>query len=117
MVLKRSELEALATIVEKYDLLAFLDEIYAELVYEGTFESLATFSGMKERSIVIAGFSKGFAMTGWRIGYLCAPKKITEILLKIQQYTMMSAPTIAQYAAIEALKSNDDYVEYMKENY
>ena len=72
---------------------------------------------MKQRCLVISGFSKGFSMTGWRLGYICAPQEISEVLLKIQQYTMMSAPTIAQYAAIEALKSSQDYVIYMKEKY
>ena len=117
ITLNQEELEALANILEKYDLLAMLDEIYSDLIYDRDFTSLSQLQHMKQRCLVISGFSKGFSMTGWRLGYICAPQEISEVLLKIQQYTMMSAPTIAQYAAIEALKSSQDYVIYMKEKY
>ena len=117
VTLNKHELQALANLIEKHDLVAILDEIYSELVYEGDFVSLASLDNMKNRSIVISGFSKGFSMTGWRLGYVCAPPEFLEVMLKIQQYTMMSAPTVAQYAAIEALKNTLSYVEFMKEKY
>ncbi|WP_288393938.1 aminotransferase class I/II-fold pyridoxal phosphate-dependent enzyme [uncultured Vagococcus sp.] len=117
VTLNKEELQSLANIIETHDLVAILDEIYSELVYEGDFISLAGLENMKNRSIVISGFSKGFSMTGWRLGYVCAPKEFLEVMIKIQQYTMMSAPTIAQYAAIEALKNTQPYVEFMKEKY
>ncbi|UOE54824.1 aminotransferase [Bacillus sp. CMF12] len=116
-MLNGSELEAIAQIAEKYDLLVLSDEIYAELAYDGEYTSFATISGMKKRTILISGFSKGFAMTGWRLGFVCAPETISQAMLKIHQYAMMCAPTMAQFAALEALKTGRSDVEDMKKSY
>lgn len=93
------------------------DEIYAELAYDEEFTSFAAVDGMLERTIVINGFSKGFAMTGWRLGFVCAPKEISEAMLKLHQYAMMCAPTVAQHAALEALKNGMQDVEEMRRSY
>jgi len=94
------------------------DEIYAELTFNGERHvSIASIEGMKERTVVINGFSKTFSMTGWRLGYACGPKEIMEQLVKIHQFAIMSAPTTAQYAAIEALRNGDDAVAAMVEEY
>ncbi|WP_453994194.1 aminotransferase [Bacillus nitroreducens] len=116
-MLKKEELEAIAKIVEKYDLLVISDEIYAELSYEGQYTSFSSIPGMFERTILVSGFSKGFAMTGWRLGYSAAPSMISEAMLKIHQYTMMCASTMAQYGAIEALRNGLSEVEYMRKSY
>ncbi|MBN8201808.1 aminotransferase [Bacillus sp. NTK034] len=116
-MLSGSELEAIAQVAEKYDLLVLSDEIYAELAYDGEYTSFATISGMKKRTILISGFSKGFAMTGWRLGFVCAPETICQAMLKIHQYAMMCAPTMAQFAALEALKTGRSDVEDMKKSY
>lgn len=116
-MLSGSELEAIAQIAEKYDLLVLSDEIYAELAYDGEYTSFAEISGMKKRTILISGFSKGFAMTGWRLGFVCAPEMISQAMLKIHQYAMMCAPTMAQFAALEALKTGRSDVEDMKKSY
>ncbi|KON86522.1 aromatic amino acid aminotransferase [Sporosarcina globispora] len=116
-MLERSELKAIAQIAEKYDLLVLSDEIYAELAYEGDYTSFAAISGMKKRTILISGFSKGFAMTGWRLGFVCAPEAISQAMLKIHQYAMMCAPTMAQFAALEALRAGRSDVEDMKKSY
>ncbi|MDF2037388.1 aminotransferase [Cytobacillus oceanisediminis] len=116
-MLNGSELETIAQIAEKYDLLVLSDEIYAELAYDGEYTSFATISGMKKRTILISGFSKGFAMTGWRLGFVCAPETISQAMLKIHQYAMMCAPTMAQFAALEALKTGRSDVEDMKKSY
>lgn len=116
-MLSGSELEAIAQIAEKYDLLVLSDEIYAELAYDGEYTSFPAISGMKERTILISGFSKGFAMTGWRLGFVCAPEAISQAMLKIHQYAMMCAPTMAQFAALEALKTGRSDVEDMKKSY
>jgi aminotransferase len=115
--LSKEELQAIADIVIKHDLLVITDEIYAELTYDEEFTSIASLEGMKERTIIISGFSKGFAMTGWRLGYICAPTEITKAMLKIHQYTMMCAPTMAQYGAIEALQNGQHDVEEMRKSY
>ncbi|CAH0137235.1 MULTISPECIES: aminotransferase [Peribacillus] len=115
--LGQEELVMLADIVKKHDLLVISDEIYAELAYDETFTSFAAIDGMLERTIVINGFSKGFAMTGWRLGFVCAPKEISEAMLKLHQYAMMCAPTIAQHAALEALKHGMQDVEEMRRSY
>jgi aminotransferase len=115
--LSKEELQAIADIVIKYDLLVITDEIYAELTYDEEFTSIASLEGMKERTIIISGFSKGFAMTGWRLGYICAPTEIAKAMLKIHQYTMMCAPTMAQYGAIEALQNGQHDVEEMRKSY
>ncbi|MBE2976512.1 aminotransferase [Priestia megaterium] len=115
--LSKEELQAIADIVIKHDLLIITDEIYAELTYDEEFTSIASLEGMKERTIIISGFSKGFAMTGWRLGYICAPTEIAKAMLKIHQYTMMCAPTMAQYGAIEALQNGQHDVEEMRKSY
>jgi aminotransferase len=116
-MLSKSELENIAQIAEKNDLLVLSDEIYAELAYEGEYTSFAAISGMRKRTILISGFSKGFAMTGWRLGFVCAPEAISQAMLKIHQYAMMCAPTMAQFAALEALKTGRTDVEEMKKSY
>ncbi|WP_309088886.1 aminotransferase [Domibacillus sp.] len=115
--LDREDLEAIASIVKKHDLLVIADEIYAELAYDQSHTSIASLSGMRERTILINGFSKGFAMTGWRLGFTCAPEEISRAMLKIHQYTMMCASTPAQYAAVEALQNGMADVESMKKDY
>lgn len=116
-MLSRQDLEDIAALAKKYDLLVLSDEIYAELSYDEEFVSLAAIEGMKERTILISGFSKGFAMTGWRLGFVCAPEEISRAMLKIHQYAMMCAPTMAQFAAIEALKNGRDDVNEMVKSY
>ncbi|MBY6086862.1 aminotransferase [Priestia flexa] len=115
--LTKAELEAIADIVIKYDLLVITDEIYAELTYDEPFTSIASIGAMRDRTIIVSGFSKGFAMTGWRLGYICAPVDLLQAMLKIHQYTMMCAPTMAQYGAIEALKNGSHDVEEMRKSY
>lgn len=115
--LSKQDLEALAEIVIKHDLLVISDEIYAELVYDDDYTSFAAINGMKERTILISGFSKGFAMTGWRLGFVCANQEISEAMLKIHQYAIMCAPTAAQHAALEALRYGREYVEEMRKSY
>lgn len=116
-MLNKGELEEIAEITDKYDLLVIADEIYAELVYDEEYTSLALIKGMRERTILISGFSKGFAMTGWRLGFVCAPEEITQAMLKIHQYAIMCAPTMAQFAAIEALQNGRSDVEEMVKSY
>ncbi len=118
-VMERHNLEAVAEIVEKYDLFVLSDEIYAELTYfeENNHVSIASLPGMKERTIVINGFSKSHAMTGWRLGYACGPQVILEQMLKIHQYAIMCAPTNSQYAAVDALRNGDSDVAAMREEY
>ncbi|WP_102275219.1 aminotransferase [Cytobacillus massiliigabonensis] len=116
-MLNKKELEEIAEIAGKYDLLVIADEIYAELVYDEEYTSLALINGMRERTILISGFSKGFAMTGWRLGFVCAPEEITQAMLKIHQYAIMCAPTMAQFAAIEALKNGRSDVDEMVKSY
>lgn len=116
-MLNKKELEEIAEIAVKYDLLVIADEIYAELVYDEEYTSLALIKGMRERTILISGFSKGFAMTGWRLGFVCAPEEITQAMLKIHQYAIMCAPTMAQFAAIEALQNGRSDVDEMVKSY
>ncbi|CAH0344598.1 aminotransferase [Bacillus sp. CECT 9360] len=115
--LGKEELINLAQIIKKHDLLVIADEIYAELAYDEAFTSIAAIDGMMERTILINGFSKGFAMTGWRLGFVCAPLEISEAMLKIHQYAMMCASTMAQYAALEALRNGMADVEEMRTSY
>ena len=115
--LNKEDLLALSHVIEKHDLVIFSDEIYAELAYDEEFVSFASLNGMRERTVVINGFSKGFAMTGWRLGFVCAPYELAEAMLKIHQYAMMCAPTMAQYAAVEALKNGMHDVEDMRRSY
>jgi aminotransferase len=115
--LGKEDLVKIAEIVKKHDLLIISDEIYAELAYDEKFTSFAAIDGLIERTIVINGFSKAFAMTGWRLGYVCAPKEISEAMFKIHQYAMMCASTMAQHAGIEALKNGMSDVEEMRQSY
>ena len=116
-IMTKEDLEKLIPIIKKHNLIVISDEIYSELTYKGNHVSIASFEGMKERCVVINGFSKAFAMTGWRLGYACAPKEIIGAMIKIHQYGIMSAPTFSQYAAIDALKNGMPDVEEMKEQY
>jgi len=115
--LSRDELTAIADVVEKHDLLVVSDEIYAELTYDEEFTSFAHIPGMYERTILINGFSKGFAMTGWRLGFLAAPREMTSLMVKIYQYTTMCAPQMLQRGAIEALRNSSEHVEKMRQSY
>lgn len=116
-LLNRTELEALAEIAKKYDLLVISDEIYAELTYDDSFTSMASLPGMRERTILVNGFSKAFAMTGWRLGYVCAPEEIASAMLKVHQYALMCASTNSQYAGLEALRNGQGEVEKMVKSY
>ena len=116
-VMEKKDLEAVAEIVEKYDLYVLSDEIYAELTYLENHVSIASLPGMNERTIVINGFSKSHAMTGWRLGYACGPEVILKQMLKIHQFAIMCAPTTSQYAAVEALKNGDEDVAMMRGEY
>ena len=116
-ILEKKDLEKIAKVVIEKDLFVLSDEIYAALTYKGKHTSIAEIEGMKERTIIINGFSKTYAMTGWRLGYVCAPSVIVEQMVKIHQYAIMCAPTTSQYAAVEALKNGDDDVEKMKNSY
>ena len=116
-VMEKDELEKIAQIIEKHDLLVISDEIYAELTYDEEYASFVSIAGMRERTILVSGFSKGFAMTGWRLGYVAARKEFSQAMLKIHQYAMMCAPTMAQYAAIEALKNGLEDVDHMRKSY
>ena len=115
--MERKDLEEIAEVVIEYDLYVISDEIYSELTYKEEHVSIASLPGMKERTILINGFSKAYAMTGWRLGYACGPKVIMEQMVKIHQFAIMSAPTTAQYAAIEALRHGDEAVKNMMEEY
>jgi aminotransferase len=116
-VMERKDLEAIVDVVLKHDIFVLTDEIYSELSYTDEYVSIASFPGMKERTVYINGFSKAFAMTGWRLGYACAPEVILKQMLKIHQFAIMCAPTTSQYAAIEALRNCDDEVAAMREEY
>ena len=116
-ILNREELQIIADIVKEHDLFVMSDEIYSELNYEGGHVSIASIPGMRERTIVINGFSKSYAMTGWRLGYAAAPELIMDQMLKIHQFVIMCAPTTSQYAAIEALRNGDEDVRRMRESY
>lgn len=116
-VMTREELEEIAKVLEDTDIIVLSDEIYGELTYNGTHTSFATIGNMRERTVLASGFSKAYSMTGWRLGYVCAPKEITEQMLKIHQYAIMCAPTTSQLAAIEALKNGDGDIEMMKAEY
>ena len=102
-IMTKEQLEAIVPVIEKYDLLVISDEIYAELTYGGRHCSVASLPGMKERTVLLSGFSKAFAMTGWRVGFTCAPEALDKALLKVHQYTMLCAPRTSQHAAVAAL--------------
>lgn len=116
-VMKREDLEAIAEVVVRHDIYVISDEIYAELTYNSGHVSIASLPGMRERTVVINGFSKAFAMTGWRLGYAMAPAMIMEQMIKIHQYAIMCAPTTSQYAAVAALRDCDRDMERMRESY
>lgn len=117
-VMERADLEAIAKVIIKHDIFVISDEIYSELTYtDAGHVSIAAIDGMLERTIVINGFSKAFAMTGWRLGYACGPEEIIAQMTKIHQFAIMCAPTTSQYAAIEALKNGDEDVAMMCEAY
>ncbi len=112
-IMERQDLEAIAEVIRKHDILVMSDEIYAELTYKEKHVSIVEIEGMQERTILINGFSKAYAMTGWRLGYACGPRAIIEQMLKLHQFAIMCAPTTSQYAAVEALKNGDDDVREM----
>ena len=116
-IMTREELEPIAEVVKEHDLYVISDEIYGELTYKGGHTSIASLPGMRERTLVINGFSKGFAMTGWRLGFVCGPQIIMDQMLKIHQYAIMCAPTNSQYAAIEGLRHCEDEVQQMRNAY
>lgn len=116
-IMERKDLEEIAEVIKKHDIFVISDEIYSELCYTDQHVSIANIEGMQERTILINGFSKSYAMTGWRLGYACGPKKIIEQMTKIHQYCIMCAPTTSQYAAVEALKNGDEDVQNMREAY
>lgn len=116
-IMTKEDLEPVAEVVKEHDLYVLSDEIYSELTYKGDHVSIASLPGMRDRTLVINGFSKGFAMTGWRLGYICGQQRITEQMLKIHQYAIMCAPTNSQYAAVEALRNCDGEVQQMRTAY
>ncbi|MBD5462368.1 MAG: aminotransferase class I/II-fold pyridoxal phosphate-dependent enzyme [Lachnospiraceae bacterium] len=116
-IMEKEDLEAIAEIILEKDIFVISDEIYAELTYKEKHVSIASLPGMQERTVLINGFSKAYAMTGWRLGYACAPKEIMEQMLKIHQFAIMCAPTTSQYAAVEALRNGDEDVAMMRESY
>ena len=116
-IMERADLEAVAEVVLKHDLLVISDEIYSELTYGQKHISIAEIDGMYDRTVIVSGFSKAYAMTGWRLGYAVGNEYIIKLMTKVHQFAIMSAPTTAQYAAIEALKNGDNDIEYMREEY
>ena len=116
-IMEQKDLEAIAKVIIEKDLYVLSDEIYSELTYKEDHVSIASIPDMQERTILINGFSKAYAMTGWRLGYACGPRKIIEQMTKLHQYAIMCAPTTSQYAAVEALRNGDDDVAMMKEAY
>lgn len=116
-IMERKDLEDIAKICIEKDIFVISDEIYSELTYGKDHVSIASLPGMKERTILINGFSKSYAMTGWRLGYACGPKTIIEQMTKIHQFAIMCAPTTSQYAAVEAIKNGDEDVAKMRESY
>lgn len=116
-IMEKKDLEAIAEVIIKHDLYVISDEIYSELSYNEAHVSIATLPGMRERTIMINGFSKAYAMTGWRLGYACGPELIMKQMTKLHQFAIMCAPTTSQYAAVEALKHGDGDVTEMREAY
>lgn len=116
-VMEQEDLEAIAEVIIEKDIFVLSDEIYSELTYGREHISIASLSGMRERTITMNGFSKAYAMTGWRLGYACGPEEIIHQMIKVHQFAIMSAPTNSQYAAIEALRNSDDAVAGMREAY
>ncbi len=116
-IMTKEDLEKIAKVIIEKDIIVISDEIYAELTYDREHVSIASLPGMRERTILINGFSKAYAMTGWRLGYACGPANIIEQMTKIHQFAIMCAPTTSQYAAVEALKNGDEDVREMREAY
>lgn len=116
-IMEKEDLEKIAKVIIEKDIFVMSDEIYAELTYKDKHISIVSIPGMQERTILINGFSKAYAMTGWRLGYACGPKEIIKQMTKIHQYAIMCAPTTSQYAAVEALKNGDDDIKEMKTAY
>jgi aminotransferase len=116
-IMTAADLESIAEVLRGTNIMVISDEIYAELTYGRRHVSIATLDGMRERTIIASGFSKAYAMTGWRLGYIAAPSEVARQMLKIHQFAIMCAPTASQYAAIEAMKNGDDDIEYMAEEY
>ena len=116
-IMEKEDLEAIAPIIEKHDLYVISDEIYSELSYKSKHVSICSIPGMRERTVIINGFSKAYAMTGWRLGYALGPELIIKQMIKLHQFAIMCAPTTSQYAAVEALKNGDDDVAEMTEAY
>lgn len=116
-VTSREILIAIGQIAEEHDLIVVSDEIYDQLIYGVEHVCFPALPGMRERSILLGGFSKDYAMTGWRVGYACAPEELLQGILRVHQYSIMSAPTVGQIAALHALKSGQDHVEYMRNEY
>lgn len=116
-IMRKQDLEAIVDVIIEKDLLVISDEIYSELSYAKPHITIASFPGMKERTILINGFSKSYAMTGWRLGYAAGPKEILSQMLKIHQFAIMCAPTTSQYAAVSALRNGDSNVDQMREAY
>ena len=116
-IMERKDLEEIAEVIREKDLFVISDEIYSELTYKEEHVSIAQIPGMQERTILINGFSKAYAMTGWRLGYACGPEEIITQMIKIHQFAIMCAPTTSQYAAVEALKNGDGDVKEMRDEY
>ncbi len=116
-IMEREDLEAIAKVIIEKDIFVLSDEIYSELSYKGEHVSITSIPGMRERTILINGFSKAYAMTGWRLGYACGPAEIIKQMTKIHQFAIMCAPTTSQYAAVEALRNGDEDVAMMREAY
>ncbi len=116
-VMEEEDLRKIVAVLRKHNILVITDEIYAELIYGIKHTSIATLPGMAERTVVISGFSKTFSMTGWRLGYACGPTSVIEAMKKVHQYVIMSAPTMSQWAAVEALESGMSFVKEMVEEY
>ena len=116
-IMPRENLEEIAAVLRNTDILVLSDEIYAELTYGQKHVSIAEIEGMRERTVIVSGFSKAYAMTGWRLGYAIGDKRIISMMTKIHQFAIMSAPTTSQYAAIEAMRAGDDDIESMKRQY
>ncbi len=116
-IMEKKDLEAIAEVIIEKDIFVLTDEIYSELTYKEEHVSIAALPGMRERTVYINGFSKAYAMTGWRLGYACAPEELLKQMLKIHQFAIMCAPTTSQYAAVEALRNCDEEVDMMREKY
>ncbi len=116
-IMEKKDLEEIAKVIIEKDIFVISDEIYSELTYSGDHVSIITIPGMRERTIMINGFSKSYAMTGWRLGYACGPANIIEQMIKIHQFAIMCAPTTSQYAAVEALRNGDEDVKEMRDAY